>query len=440
MINMSDIRQAGHVFILGKNWKLSLAELLSYLPHQGSKSRLASLSDFFVVVKTERSPSGMIDDLGGTLKIGKVRSVVPSTIVVDAFVRREKQSKTEIKSLLDSDHVTDQIFGAVSDKLVFGVSVYPETRRFVRSSREMQRFLGSYFKNELALQGTKANFMGFPRRRELPQLTNVEVLKKELIEKSAEVLFCAGKEDAFVANTIAAHNPFEFQKRDVGRPVQRRIFSIPPRLARIMINLASSQSRKVLLDPFCGVGTILQEALLSRAQTIGVDTDPWCVKASTANLEWLKKEYALENAEYKIFVGDARSLPDQIQDESIDCIVTEPELGPPLRDLPTDSYARKIVEKLEPLYNGFLREAYKVVKTGGRVVFVTPYIRTREGSFRSLNIEETAGRIGFKTVAPFEVLAHGLWTEHFAKVSSVVDIVDIEERHKVGREIHILQK
>jgi len=437
MIVMSDIRQAGHVFILGKNWKLSLAELLSYLYHQGCKFRLASLSDFFVVVETERLPSGMIDDLGGTVKIGKVRSVMPSTIVVDAFVRREKQARTEIKSLLDADHVTNQIFSAISDKLVFGVSVYPETRRFVRSSREMQRFLGSYFKNELALEGTKANFMGVPRRRELPQLTNVEVLKKELIEKSAEVLFCAGKEDAFVANTIAAHNPFEFQKRDVGRPNQRRIFSIPPRLARIMINLASSQPRKVLLDPFCGVGTILQEALLSKARAIGVDADPWCVKASTANLEWLKKEYVLGNAEYKIFVGDARRLSDQIQEESIDCIVTEPELGPPLRDLPTDSYARKIVEKLEPLYDGFLREAYKVVKTGGRVVFVTPYIRTRKGSFRSLNIEETAGRIGFKTVAPFEVLAHDLWSEHFAKVSSVVDI---EERHKIGRETHILQK
>lgn len=437
MIVMSDIRQAGHVFILGKNWKLSLAELLSYLHYQGCKFRLANLSDFFVVVETERLPSGMIDDLGGTLKIGKVRSVVPSTIVVDAFVRREKQARTEIKSLLDADHVTNQIFGAISDKLVFGVSVYPETRRFVRSSREMQRFLGSYFKNELALQGTKAKFMGFPRRREFPQLTNVEVLKKELIEKSAEVLFCAGKEDAFVANTIAAHNPFEFQKRDVGRPVQRRIFSIPPRLARIMINLASSQPRKVLLDPFCGVGTILQEVLLSKAQAIGVDADPWCVRASTANLEWLKKEYALENAECKIFVGDARSLPDQIQEESVDCIVTEPELGPPLRDLPTDSYARKIVEKLEPLYDGFLREAYKVVRTGGRVVFVTPYIRTRKGSFCSLNIEEMVDRIGFKTVAPFEVLAHDLWSEHFAKVSSVVDI---EERHKIGREIHILQK
>ena len=62
---------------------------------------------------------------------------------------------------------------------------------------------------------------------------------------------------------------------------------MPPRLARMMVNLSACTAGKTLLDPFCGVGTILQEALLEKAMVVGMDVNPWCVKAATENLEWL---------------------------------------------------------------------------------------------------------------------------------------------------------
>jgi tRNA G10 N-methylase Trm11 len=299
--------------------------------------------------------------------------------------------------------------------------------------------VGSSIKRELAAHGKKSKFMGFSRNREYPQLSPVEVLKKNLVENKAEILFCIGKKQTLVSTTAAVHNPFEFQKRDVGKPNQRKIFAISPRLARIMVNLASCTSGKLLLDPFCGVGTILQEALLTKAKVVGVDINPWCVKAAIENLKWLKREYALKEAEYTILQGDARRLTEKIAQE-VDCITTEPDLGPALRHVPTTPYAAKIIDKLEPLYYSFLEEAYRILKKTGRLVLVTPYIRARSGEPVTMPIGEKAIDVGFRRVRLFQ-------EEVFAKDSNVQEnlkemasFVDAERRHKIGREIHIFQK
>jgi tRNA G10 N-methylase Trm11 len=282
--------------------------------------------------------------------------------------------------------------------------------------------------------------MGFAKGRRLPQLSHVEVLKKNLVENKAEILFCVDKKQTFVATTVAVHNPFEFQKRDVGKPVQRKIFAIPPRLARIMVNLAACTEGKTLLDPFCGVGTVLQEALLSKAQAIGVDINRWCVEATRRNVEWLKNEYTLENAEYRVLQGDVHRLSHKIGWEQVDCIATEPDLGPALRQVPTTSYAVRIAEKLEPLYYGLLEEAYKVLKNTGRLVVVSPYIKTRSGKPVTMGIEEKAVETGFEHLYPFK---NEFFSEDAAtpeNLLAMASLVDAEERHKIGREIHVFQK
>ena len=440
-IKMSRPKLTTYVFIPGKNWKLSLAELISFLEASKCKFKITNLSRFFFTFESEKTlDQKLIDDLGGAIKIARVISHVPLKIIEDAFLRRKKQAQAEIKANLSANCVVDDIFRAPPKKCVFGVSVYFEEPRFLRFSREIQRFVGSYFKKQLATRRIKAKFMGFPKNRELPQLTHVEVLKKGLIKESAEILFCIGKEKALISNTIAVHNPFEFQKRDINRPVQRKIFSIPPRLAKIMLNLSSCTSRKVFLDPFCGVGTILQEAMLMQAQVIGMDLNPWCVKASQMNLDWIKKEYNLRKTKYKVLQGDARNLTNYVDKETIDCIVTEPDLGPALRHFPTEFYARRIIEKLKPLYFDFLEGSYKSLKDGGRLVFVTPYIKTRNETFVSMKLEEKATTLGFGMSCPFKrkiFAENGLLIEDLVKASS---FVDMEKRHKIGREIHIFQK
>ncbi len=98
---------------------------------------------------------------------------------------------------------------------------------------------------------------------------------------------------------------------------------------------------KLCLTRFCGVGTILQEALLEKANVVGVDINPWCVKAANENLEWLAREYSLEDADFRVIQGDVEQVGKKVGQETVDCIVTEPDLGPALRQVPTGPYAVK---------------------------------------------------------------------------------------------------
>jgi tRNA G10 N-methylase Trm11 len=427
------------LFIPGKNWRLSLAELAALLENRGTKFAVHSFSKEFLVVSANVDAS-IIDDLGGIIKIGVSAAEFPTEIVKRAFLQKDKEAQTQISGEIEASGLVDGMVRAESEKTLFGVSVYCEEKQLRSMSKVIQRFVGSAVKRELRGCGEKSKFMGFAKSRRLPQLSHVEVLKKNMVENKSEILFCVGREQTFVAVTVAVHNPFEFQKRDVGKPVQRKIFAIPPRLARIMVNLAACAEGKVLLDPFCGVGTILQEALLAKAKVVGVDINRWCVEAAGRNLDWLKDEYGLENAEYRVLQGDVHRLSQKMGWEQVDCVATEPDLGPALRQMPTTSYAVRIAEKLEPLYYGLLEEAYKVLRSSGRLVVVSPWIKTRSGKPVTMRIEEKALELGYERVCPFK-------REFFADDAAVPEsllaaasLVDAEERHKIGREIHVFQK
>jgi tRNA G10 N-methylase Trm11 len=438
---LTRVRMPTQVFISGKNWRLSLAELASFLEARKVKFEVHSFSKEFFVVRIEEDVGfRAIADLGGFIKIGDVTATFETKSVKEAVFQKNKEARALISRNVASSGLIGGMLETVSGKTVFGVSVYCAESSLRLVSRSIQRFVGSAVKRELAEYGRKSKFMGFAKDRKHPQLSHVEVLKKNMVGNRAEILFCIGKEQTFVAATVAVHNPFEFQKRDVGKPAQRRIFAISPRLARIMINLAACTEGKVLLDPFCGVGTILQEALLSKAKVIGVDINRWCVEAAGRNLEWLKGEYSLETAEYRVLQGDVHRLSQKIGWEQVDCVATEPDLGPALRQVPTTSYAARIVGKLEPLYYGLLEEAYKVLKRDGRLVLVSPYIKTRSGNPVTMGVEGKALEIGFQRVYPFK---RGLFAEDAVvseKLMAMTSLVDAEERHKVGREIHVFQK
>ncbi len=436
---MQEVPETNYVFIPGKNWVLSLAELVTFLSERRLEFTINESSKEFYAVDIEATPDAIrIDDFGGMIKVGSVKTALKTELLQNLFANDDKTAKTEIKQTIASSKAIELILSKATGKILFGVSVYCAYRPLRGFSSRIQRLVGSAVKTELRAEGAKSDFMGFSAHRQFPQLTHVEVLKKQLVKKGAEVLFCIGKKLTLIATTLDVHNPFEFQKRDVGKPVERRIFAMPPRLARIMVNLAGCHQGKTFLDPFCGVGTILQEALLSGAEVVGADTNPWCVKASRENLEWLTREYELKSASFTVLQGDARKLSPRIR--NVDCIATEPDLGPALRDNPTNVYAAKIVTKLEPLFFSFLEDAFEVLGHKGRLVLVTPYFQTRSGKPVPTRFAEKAEEIGFKRLFPFK-------KEHFPKedeaenrLIGLTSIVDVAERHKVGREINVFQK
>jgi len=440
MLKMSSQPCGTNVFTPGKNWKLSLSELISLLEARKVKFEICAFSrEFFIVNIKEDAERVDIADFGGIIKTGNVAKIFSTDLLTDAFLKEHKESKTRIKEEITTSGLIEGMLEKASGKYTFGVSVYNAEETLRPVSKNIQRFVGSTIKRELRAQGVKAGFMGFAKDRHCPQLTHVEVLKKNLVENKGEALLCLGKKQTWLASTTGVHDPFEFQKRDINKPRQRTIFAMPPRLARIMVNLAFCTPGKVLLDPFCGVGTILQEALLAKANVLGIDVNPWCVEAAKENLEWLKTEYALKTAEYRILRGDARTLANKVGQE-VDCVVTEPDLGPALRDVPTTTYALKIVEKLKPLFFGFITEVYRVLVSGGRLVLVTPYLKTRSGKPVKMPIDEKAVDVGFRRLYPFRKEFFAEDNESIQTLVGTRSLWDVAERHKVGREIHIFQK
>jgi len=437
---MSQNTQASYSFVSGKNWKLSLAELTSFLEARNATFEVSEFSRTFFTVKIKNTLSAsVIDDLGGILKISYVVAFLPTKQIIAAFINGDKQTKKDILESLPLEAIANKMPSVSSGKAVFGVSVYWAEPPFKSAAKAIQRFLGSRLKDELKLQGKKTRFMGFPRDREHPQLTGVEVLKQGLVENNSEVLLCIGKQQTSIGSTMAVHNPFEFQKRDLDKPVQRKIFAISPRVAKIMVNLSHCTPGKVFLDPFCGVGTILQEALLAKAKVIGVDINRWCVDAAQRNIEWLKHEYLLEDTDYAVLQGDSRRLTSKIRDE-IDCIATEPDLGPALLQIPTVPYATKIVDNLKPLYNDFLREAHEILKDDGFLVIVAPYIKTRSGKGVTINLQEIALELGFKRAKPFQKITFAEDSGAALSLREMSSFIDVDEQHIIGREIVVFQK
>jgi tRNA G10 N-methylase Trm11 len=428
------------LFISGKNWMLSLAELTAYFKARDINFEIQFFSGEFFALSFEKDfDASAIADLGGTIKIGEVKAQFSTETVKEAFLKKNKQAKKQITESLASSGLVDGMAKS-PDKILFGVSVYCTESTLRSSSGGIQRFVGSAVKDELADLGKKANFMGFGNDRKQPQLSHVEVLKKNLVENKAEVLFCIGRTETWAAVTVAVHNPFEFQKRDIYKPNQRKIFGMPPRLARMMVNLSACRNGKVLLDPFCGVGTILQEALMEKAIVVGMDVNPWCVKATTENLEWLAQEYGLGNADFRVLQGDVSRLVEKMGQEAVDCIVCEPDLGPALRQVPTGPYAEKIIQKLEPLYFGFVEQAFRALKPGGRLVLVTPYIKSRSGQAVTMPIDGKLESLGFKRVYPFLKEMFAQSAGGLDRVTNAASLVEMDERHLIGREIHIVEK
>lgn len=429
------------IIIPGKNWLLSLAELVAFLETKKTKFQIKYFSkEFFIVEFEKKIKPSIIDDLGGVIKIGEINTSFQTDFLREAILNKDKVSKKEIGNIIsERTNMVDNLISS-EKKSFFGVSIYCSEKKLRKISKTAQRFFGSLIKKKLTEQGKKSRFMGFSRDRRFPQLSHVEVLKKGLIESKAEFIISIDENQTLLSTTIAVHNPFEFQKRDMEKPIQRKIFGMPPRIARILVNLSLCDQNSILLDPFCGVGIILQEGLLNRSKVIGVDINPWCIKASERNLEWLSNSYQIDKPDFRVIQGDIQRLAKKIGSEEIDCVVTEPDLGPALRQIPTNPYAQKIINKLDILYNFFLQEAYKVLKKKGRCVFITPYFRTRSGNTITMDINEKAKTIGFTRVFPFN-------KEFFEKtrikkdeIWKISSLVDVSKRHKTGREIHILQK
>ena len=139
-----------------------------------------------------------------------------------------------------------------------------------------------------------------------------------------------------------------------------------------MINLAEISTDAIILDPFCGSGTILTEAMLiGYSNVLGSDISDKAIANAQKNIEWLK----LKNG--KLTKCNAILLSKCFPANSVDAIITEPFLGPPLRDRETKEDLQKIVDELTQLYYASLNEFTKILKPNGVIIMIWPVLQQR---------------------------------------------------------------
>ena len=193
-----------------------------------------------------------------------------------------------------------------------------------------------------------------------------------------------------------------FKERSTERPYVTSGISLSSRLARLLVNISGVSKGQVLLDPFCGSGTILGEALLKGADCIGVDRNHGSVERTKENLAWFLSQSprgGQRPPSYSVVTGDATNLRRSLGDQMVDAIVSEPILMPRLSSPPTLEKARRLIKHASSIYSDALYEMSGVLRRGGRMVLVTPSLRTIEGKDVTLSFEDLK-EVGLRPFQP----------------------------------------
>ncbi len=404
------------IFILGQARELAAYELKQIL-----KNRL----DFgsFIVEKNRATIkskakaaeiAGLINILGGTIKIGRL---VGEGEWLDAI-------HSDIKARPTRD---------------VGISDYSDNSQKLNDIWSL--------KNDLREEGIKIRLV-IPRGGQT--LNEAEIRSNKLIDNGREYLVAGGK----VYETLAVQKVGEFVERDYGKP-RNNAFSgmLPPKLARMMVNITTSAAQYqksniknqkyrrsgqleirsirsispslTVIDPFCGSGNILLEAMDLGYSVVGSDISRKAVEWSSENLAWFSNQISdlrsqnektdqLDSGltDWSVATADATKnnffFGQQKTENRLRVVVTEPYLGQPKKSKVSRKQAEKELDELAQLYLSFLINL-KRLTTDYRlpitvICLVFPAYETYEGGLVGLysQIVDKIADLGYTRLAgPF---------------------------------------
>ncbi|UCE10192.1 MAG: methyltransferase domain-containing protein [Candidatus Thorarchaeota archaeon] len=380
-----------YVFILGKNWLLSIAELLVHLEDLGLEVRIADHSRNAVVVKVDQVlDNGQLVDiqsaLGGCFKTGRVITRYDKEIAEKAFPVRGKIGK-DARRILQSCPWVSEVWGKPKNKKIkFGVSTYPMVDDAPRL--DLKRFtlgMDEWIKQKLTeLEAKKAVYYAYdePDKRDEKRpntaLWPATIARHKLLSPpNAEILAIFTEDTLYIGRTVVVYDSQLQQYRDESRPYVSAEISTSPKLCRTLLNLAGARTGDVVLDPFCGTGTILMEAAMLDMKCIGIDNNAEAVRGARSNLKWLSIELD-QVIDYTIIRGDSRHASDLVN-AAVDAVAFEPDLGPIYSDTPDRSEAECNIKSLTDLYNSVLQSVAQLLNHGGRIGMTVPVINSSEG-------------------------------------------------------------
>ncbi|MHA1671856.1 MAG: TRM11 family SAM-dependent methyltransferase [Promethearchaeota archaeon] len=461
------------IFVLGSNYKLSLAELDNVLHFSSFKGKIVDYSANIAVVEFEELHKNKhyINDimelqylLGGCQKIAKVFDFVHINTLNEAFPSHIEKfkvvEKTRSKILTLISNSLPKVFKRIkNENLFFAVSIYPNfyDEEYYKNImiKHLLPFLNKEIMNLLKEMGAKKSlYYKYPEQNiqngNLNPIFPHTLIKYGLFnEDRAEIIFGITEEGMYIGRTYSCDDPSFKKKIDEERPFKEFKSSISPKLAIIMLNflnLFEERESKKILDPFVGNGTILLLAMMEDFQVYGTDNDAQKVNHTFRNLNWLFNNleeeipYQLKN---QIKQVEIKKLSEHFEKDFFDGICTEPDLGPFFRTKPYYKEAMDLVQnKLIPLYSDAFREAEIVLKPSSRIVIIAPIIGTVDGEEVSMNVEKIAINNNFKVVPMMNlerIINKSNQRLQFQK-SQVRAFLDAKKGQVIKRKIYVFEK
>jgi tRNA G10 N-methylase Trm11 len=255
------------------------------------------------------------------------------------------------------------------------------------------------------------------------ELSSAQVLHNKLVTPNGwELVLIKHEHKTVIAQTVKVQDIESYTRRDRERPKRdTKVGMLPPKLAQIIINLAVGQlpenkldsiceipagqpiPRKIfeqtILDPFCGTGVVLQEALLMGYDAYGTDLERRMVEYSQTNVQWLSKLYESGSGDfnYKFEAGDATTY--QWDQADIDFVACESYLGRPFTSMPSPEILSQTASECNLIIKKFLRNIHSQLKPGARLCLAVPAWQTKPNTFKHLPLLDSLEEIGYNRVS-----------------------------------------
>ena len=258
--------------------------------------------------------------------------------------------------------------------------------------------------------------------------------KLGLAANKIEIIVVFAERKVYIAESLGAQNITSLAARDQGRPKRDAFVGmLPPKLALMMINLAAGvgtsfsedsdwpseraqelgksdgvragqkkktvastpddvaeKANRIVLDPFCGTGVILQEAALLGYDVYGTDLAEKMIDYSKQNLEWLAQKHPIGNV--RIEHGDAIEHSWQ---SPINAVVSETYLGQPFSAPPAPDKLTKVVRITNEIITKFLQNIHAQLEPGTPLCLAVPAWRDANGRFTNLPLTDRLPELGY---------------------------------------------
>lgn len=344
-----------YLFILGRQPELGFAELVAV--YGNAELILPQVA----LVKTENQPD--IRRLGGVRKVGQV--------IYDA-------------SFDPDDFLIKKIAGLPDGKITLGVSQYGKN-----VSREASQKTALAIKSQL-----DRSVRILPNQS--AEISDASTLGNRLgtTPNKVEFLIIRTGHRVVVAELIGVQDLNDYTFRDRSRPRRdARNGMLPPKLAQIMLNLAQPTADALVLDPFCGTGVILQEALLQGYRVYGTDLNPRMIDYTKENLDWLIKKYQLP-AQTNIALQTADAT-EHIWQNKPDAVVCETYLGQPYTSMPDMQTLNNNIQTCNTIIKKFLVNLQNQITPDTKICLAVPAWSLHK-KFIHLPVANELAKIGYK--------------------------------------------